>query len=47
MAKKILYVDLDGVLVDFRSALPHVPDELIEAFDGHLDDIPGIGSMSE
>jgi 5'(3')-deoxyribonucleotidase len=47
MAKKILYVDLDGVLVDFRSALPHVPDELIEAYDGHLDDIPGIYSLME
>ena len=40
--KKVLYVDMDGVLVDFKTALPHVRPELIEEFDGHLDDVPGI-----
>ena len=45
--KKILYVDMDGVLVDFKTALPHVRPELLREFDGHLDDVPGIYSLME
>ena len=32
--KKILYVDMDGVLVDFKTALPHVRPELLKKFAG-------------
>ena len=39
---KILFIDLDNVLVDFRSALPHFPDDIQTRYAGHLDDIPGI-----
>ena len=39
---KTLYIDLDNVLVDFRSAFPH---SLEEKYAGHLDDIPGIFSL--
>ena len=42
--KKILYCDLDGVLVDFESALPFFSAEIIKTFDGRLDEIPGIFS---
>ena len=45
MGKKIVYVDMDGVLVDFRSALPFVPDEVQREYAGHLDDVPGIYSL--
>ena len=42
--KKILYFDMDNVLVDFPSALHHYSAELREKYDGHDDDIPGIFS---
>ncbi len=40
--KKILFIDLDNVLVDFRSALFHIPEETQTKYANHLDDIPGI-----
>ena len=30
--KKILYVDMDNVLVDFLSAFPHVPNDVLEQY---------------
>ncbi len=42
--KKILYFDLDNVLVDFPSAFPHVDPLLLREYEGHLDDIPDIFS---
>ena len=44
---KILYIDLDNVLVDFKSAIPHVEPALLTQFDGHLDDIPGIFALMQ
>jgi 5'(3')-deoxyribonucleotidase len=38
---------MDNVLVDFQSALPHVPPEVLKAHEGHLDDIPGIFSLMQ
>ena len=32
--KPIIYIDMDGVLVDFESALTKVPPELLEKFAG-------------
>jgi len=40
--KKILYIDMDGVLVDFRSSFDHVSEALLEEYEGREDDIPGI-----
>lgn len=40
--KKILYVDMDNVLVDFPSAFPHVDPHDLKHYEEHLDDIPGI-----
>jgi len=40
--KKRLYVDMDGVLVNFVSALPRLSPEVQQEFDGRLDDVPGI-----
>ena len=49
--KKRLYFDMDNVLVDFKSGLDQVPDEVKARYadDGtgkpHYDDIPGIFSL--
>ena len=45
--KKILYVDMDNVLVDFQSALPHFPPEVLKEYGGDVDDIPGIFAKME
>ncbi len=47
MRKKIVYVDMDNVLVDFRSALPHLKKKVRKRYDGHLDDVPGIFSLMD
>ena len=43
--EKIVYIDLDNVLVDFTSALPLLDAEIKYNYEGHLDDIPGIFSL--
>ena len=45
--KKIVYVDMDGVLVDFLSAQPRVPDDVWVRYLGHEDDIPGIFALMD
>lgn len=45
--KKILYVDMDNVLVDFRSAIPKLEPSLIEKYADNLDEVPGIFSLME
>lgn len=45
--KKILYVDMDNVLVDFRSAFPHIPDDIHEKYPHNKDDIPDIFSLMQ
>jgi 5'(3')-deoxyribonucleotidase len=45
--KKILYIDMDNVLVDFKSALPLVSKEILSKYDGHLDDIPDIFKLMQ
>ena len=45
--KKIVYVDMDNVLVDFRSAFPHLSEEIMAEYGDDLDDIPGIFSLME
>jgi len=42
--KKILYVDMDNVLVDFQSAFPFLSKEIMEEYKDNEDDIPGIFS---
>ena len=50
---KIVYVDMDNVLVDFKSGLDRVPEEVKAEYanDGkdkpHYDDIPGIFSLMD
>ena len=45
--KKILYVDMDNVLVDFPSAFPKVPNDVLEKYADNKDDIPGIFSLMQ
>ena len=40
--QKILYVDMDNVLVDFPSAFPHITPGKLQEFEDRLDEIPGI-----
>ena len=47
MKKKILYIDMDNVLVDFKSGIEKLSDELKLEFEGHYDDTPGIFSLME
>jgi len=44
---KILYLDMDGVLVDFQSGLDRVPAATRRAYEGKEDDIPGIFALME
>ncbi len=45
--KKILYIDMDGVLVDFESGLARVPDDVRDEHKGHEEDIPGVFSLMD
>lgn len=47
MKKPIVYIDMDGVLADFKSALTKMSPELIDEFAGKYDNIPGIFSLME
>ena len=51
--RKIVYVDMDNVLVDFQSGLDRVPEEIKAKYADddtgkpHYDDIPGIFSLMD
>ncbi|HZD53839.1 MAG TPA: HD domain-containing protein [Woeseiaceae bacterium] len=45
--KKIVYVDMDNVLVDFASAIPRLTRRERERYAGRLDDVPGIFARME
>ena len=45
--KKIVYVDLDNVLVDFPSAFPRLSEEIIAEYEGRHDEVPGIFSLMD
>ena len=42
MNKKRLYFDMDGVIVDFVSALELQSEETMKEYEGRLDEIPGL-----
>ena len=42
--KKILYVDMDGVLVNFDSGLRQAEPDLLKEYKGQLDNIPHLFS---
>ncbi len=43
--QKILYVDMDNVLVDFPSGIAHLDKKIVREFDGRLDEVPGIFAL--
>ena len=45
MSKKRLYFDMDGVIVDFASALQLQSEETLKEYEGRLDEIPGLFSQ--
>jgi 5'-nucleotidase len=40
--KKVLYVDMDNVLVDFSSGIARLDPALVREYEGRLDEVPGI-----
>lgn len=42
MSKKILYVDMDGVIVDFYNEVKELNDYIKMKYENRLDEIPGI-----
>jgi len=44
---KILYVDMDNVLVDFKSGIDRTNSQLLNTFKGRLDEVPGIFSKMD
>ena len=45
MAKKILYVDMDGVLVDFQSGIDQLDEAKQNEYKGREDEVLGIFSL--
>ncbi len=45
--KKILYVDMDNVLVDFQSGIDKLSPEIKTQYEGRLDEVPGIFALME
>jgi len=45
--KKILYFDMDNVLVDFPSGIARLSEETRKEYEGRLDEAPGIFSLME
>jgi 5'-nucleotidase len=45
--KKILYVDMDNVLVDFKTGIERISEEDKKLYEGRYDDVPGIFSLMD
>ena len=45
MEKKIVYVDMDNVLVDFKSGIDKIDEDTFTKYDDRLDEVPGIFSL--
>jgi len=45
--RKIVYIDMDNVLVDFRTGVDKLSDEIKMKYEGNFDDVPGIFSLME
>ncbi len=47
MTKRIVYIDMDNVLVDFKTGIDRLPEYIKQAYEGRLDDVPGIFRLME
>jgi 5'(3')-deoxyribonucleotidase len=45
--KKILYIDMDNVLVDFPSGIAATPQDIQSKYEGRLDEVPHIFSKMQ
>lgn len=45
--RRVVYVDMDNVLVDFGSAVGHLSSEIIRRYDQRLFDVPGIFALMQ
>ena len=45
--KKIVYVDMDNVLVDFASGIARLDEATRQEYEDRLDDVPGIFSLMD
>ena len=45
--KKIVYVDMDNVLVDFQSGIDQLDDEVLKKYKERLDEVPGIFGLMQ
>jgi 5'-nucleotidase len=45
--RKLLYVDMDNVLVDFGSGIARIEPAHLREYDGRLDEVPGIFALME
>ena len=45
MARKILYVDMDNVLVDFKTGIDRLSEHTRSEYKGRLDEVPGIFAL--
>ena len=44
---KVLYIDMDNVLVDFQSGIDRLDEQTQEMFADRLDEVPGIFSLMD
>ena len=47
MTKKILYFDMDNVLVNFQSGLDQLTEETLQEYEGQLDNVLGLFSLMD
>ena len=45
--KKIVYVDMDNVLVNFQSGIDQLNEDLLVEYDGRLDEVPDIFGLMQ
>jgi 5'(3')-deoxyribonucleotidase len=45
--QKILYIDMDNVLVNFESGIAQIDNKTVRDFDGRLDEVPGIFALMQ
>lgn len=45
--RKLLYVDMDNVLVDFPSGVARLAPAVVREFEGRLDEVPGIFALMD
>jgi 5'-nucleotidase len=45
--KRVLYIDMDNVLVDFQTGIGRLEPEVRQEYEGRLDEAPGVFSLMD